>query len=317
MGEEIGMVVADESAGQRLDAFLAAALAGVSRVHVQRLIREGRVAVDGEACRIPRRILAPGMSLAVAMAPMPSPDAPPDPEPIPLRILHEDPHLLVIDKPPGMVVHPAAGVRHGTLVNALLHRYPGFAGRFPDSPLRPGIVHRLDKDTSGCLAVALDKPAQLALAASFAGREVRKTYLALTQGHPREAQGEIVAAIARHPVHRERMAVAARGGREAITRYRVLRQGRVGSIPVGLLEVEILTGRTHQIRVHLGSVLRTPILGDATYGHGALATLPVPRQLLHAWRLALRHPVTGQAISWESPVPDDFRRVVEALAAGA
>jgi 23S rRNA pseudouridine1911/1915/1917 synthase len=254
------------------------------------------------------------MRLAVAKVAAPPSSDSPLPEPIPLRILYEDPHLLVVDKPPGMVVHPAAGVHHGTLVNALLHRYPGFAHRFSDSPLRPGIVHRLDKDTSGCLAVALDKPAQLALAKSFAGRDVRKTYLALVQGHPRDAQGEILAPIGRHPIRRERMAVVARGGREAITHYRVVRQGWLDKTPVSLLEVEILTGRTHQIRVHLGSVLRTPVLGDATYGHGPRSGIAAPRQLLHAWKLALPHPVTRQTMAWESPIPGDFRPLLAALA---
>jgi 23S rRNA pseudouridine1911/1915/1917 synthase len=304
------LVVPDTVAGRRLDVFLAETVPGVSRVFLQRVIRDGGVQVDGRECRVQRFPVSAGMNVALFFPAVAVHADQPAAEAIGLSVLHEDEHLLVIDKPAGMVVHPAAGVRTGTLVNALLARYPGFAGRFADSPLRPGIVHRLDKDTSGCLAVALDKPSQLYLAKSFAEREVRKTYLALVLGHSRDSQGEIRAALGRHPVDRHKMAVRDSGGRYAITRYQVLRHGQVDGIPVSLMEVVILTGRTHQIRVHMAA-LRTPVIGDTTYG--GRQALPAPRQLLHAWKLSLRHPATGQPCAWEAPLPEDFRAVLARL----
>jgi len=305
------LLVPEATAGRRLDVFLAAAVPGVSRVQLQRLIRSGGVSIAGEICRVPKTPLASGMIISVVLPEANDHEQEPVAESLPLTVLYEDKQLLVVDKPAGMVVHPAAGIRSGTLVNALLARYPGFARRFPDSPLRPGIVHRLDKDTSGCLAVALDKPSQLFLVKAFANREVRKTYLALVLGRPRSEAGEISAAIGRHPVQRQKMAMLERGGRAAVTRYRLVRCGKIEDLPVSLLEVAILTGRTHQIRVHLAG-MRMPVLGDATYGGSR--SLVAPRQMLHAWKLGLPHPATGEFREWESPLPGDFRGWLARLA---
>jgi 23S rRNA pseudouridine1911/1915/1917 synthase len=220
-----------------------------------------------------------------------------EPEPIPLEILHETGDLLVINKAPGMVVHPGPGNRNRTLVNALLHRCPDLSGI--GGVLRPGIVHRLDKETSGCLVVAKNDRAHRELSRQFAGRSVRKTYLALVRGRPRRKTGTIETRIGRHPVNRKKMAVLPPPrGRVAVTDYRVLQdlEGR------SLVECGLRTGRTHQIRVHLNH-LGHPILGDRLYGGRAPG---FERQMLHAWRLGFRHPGSDEWIELEAPLPDDF-----------
>ncbi len=216
------------------------------------------------------------------------------PQDIPLDVLFEDNDLIVINKPPGLVVHPAAGNEDGTLVNALLHHCPTLSGIGGER--RPGIVHRLDKETSGCLVAAKCDSAHQALVAQFSGRSVTKIYLALAAGVPAKVSGTIDAPIARHPVHRKKMAVIARG-RAAITDWRV-----VGSVPGGsIIECTLHTGRTHQIRVHLKH-LGHPVLGDEVYGKRAR----YPRQMLHAWRLGFAHPRRGDILTFESPIPRDF-----------
>jgi 23S rRNA pseudouridine1911/1915/1917 synthase len=238
------------------------------------------------------------------------------PEAIPLRIIHEDAHLIVVDKPAGLVVHPGAGAPSGTLVNALLHHVKDLSG--VGGVLRPGIVHRLDRGTSGLLVVAKDDETHRELARQFAGRTVEKEYLALVHGVPRRGEGAIKATIGRDPVHRQKMSVGASRGREALSTYRVL-EVLDGA---ALLRVRIHTGRTHQIRVHLASIGH-PVAGDRTYGGGrtpssrrqdardALSSLSRPA--LHAARLAFRHPVTSALLVFESPLPEDIDSVLERL----
>ena len=283
--------------GERLDRFLAAA-AGVSRSLVQRLVVEGQVTVNGRAGR-PAQRLRPGDRVGVEW---PEPEPPlPMPEPLPLEVVYEDEHLIVVDKPPGLTVHPAPGHPRGTLVNALLARYPDLTAL---GGTRPGIVHRLDKDTSGLLLVARTEAAQRDLMAQLKGRRVVKRYLVLVQGRVEPAEGVIEGPIARHPRHRQRMGVVA-GGREARTDYRVLRH----LDGYTLLEVAPLTGRTHQIRVHL-SAAGYPVVGDRTYGVGSPH---LRRQFLHATYLRLRHPATGQEVEFHSPLPPDLTSALEHL----
>ncbi len=226
----------------------------------------------------------------------------PEPEDIPLDIVFEDDDIVVVNKPPGMVVHPAPGHFSGTLVNALLYHCPGLAGI--GGVARPGIVHRLDQDTSGLVAVAKTQKAMDALARAFADhKSVEKTYLAICRGRPRLDSGRIENFIGRHPVDRKKMAVVEKGGKKAITNWRVLDAGALT-----VMECRIETGRTHQIRVHMAQ-LGCPVIGDAVYGKPSLDRKldPVPaRQMLHAWRLGLLHPVSGKALRLEAPVPDDM-----------
>ncbi|HMO64078.1 MAG TPA: RluA family pseudouridine synthase [Verrucomicrobiota bacterium] len=296
--------------GARLDAWLRDQLPHVSRGAFHRLLAEGHIRVNGEPAK-PNRAPRAGDRITIAWPAARPAEA--RPEAIPLAVLHEDDDLLVLDKPPGLVVHPSAGHDDGTLVNALLHhcagRLSGIGG-----VARPGIVHRLDKDTSGCLVVAKHDAAHVALAKQFAGRSLGKTYLALVCGVPAAEGGEIRAAIARHPSHRKRMAVTDGGGRAAWTSWR-LRERLAGA---ALLEATLHTGRTHQIRVHCRHIGH-PIVGDDTYGERQNARLAeltgwrAPRQMLHAWRLVFAHPATGAEMAFEAPVPEDFRAALARL----
>ena len=278
-------------AGPRLDQYLAARLPDLSRSRIQALIKSGHIARNGSAVRASDTARA-GDILAVTIPPPVAVET--LAQDIPLDVVFEDDDFIVIDKPAGLVVHPAAGNPDGTLVNALLHHCRALSGI--GGELRPGIVHRLDKDTSGCLVAAKNDVAHRALVRQFAGREVTKIYLALVAGKPAHESGAIEAAIGRHPVHRQKMAVLARG-RAAKTSWRSR-----GAVPGGtLIECTLHTGRTHQIRVHLKH-LGHPVLGDAVYGkRGAF-----PRQMLHAWRLGFAHPRTGGRVNFESPIPADF-----------
>jgi 23S rRNA pseudouridine1911/1915/1917 synthase len=288
---------------ERLDTFLRAQFPDVSRGTIQRLLVEGRIQVNGRAAK-PAHHPRAGETISVHW-----PEARPDqaqPEAMPLDILHEDEDLLVLNKPPGLVVHPAAGHAEHTLVNALLHhcagRLSGIGG-----VARPGIVHRLDKDTSGCLIVAKNDAAHLKLSEQFAGRSVIKIYQAVVCGRMPRAEGEMTAAIARHPTQRKRMAVTKSGGRAARTTYKVLAQGA----DAAWVEMRLHTGRTHQIRVHLEH-LGCPVLGDLIYGRRQNARLKektgcvAPRQLLHARKLILDHPRTNERMTFEAPPPEDF-----------
>jgi len=298
----------------RLDKFLAGRLPDVSRSAVQRLLTEGQITVNGEPVKASYKVQQ-GDQVVVHL-PHPQ-DAELLAQEIPLDIVYEDQHLLVVNKPAGMVVHPAPGHPEGTLVNALLAYAPelaaGRAGRDQDDG-RPGIVHRLDRDTSGLILVARNEKVRRALQRQFQERQVTKAYLALLDGHLQPAWGRIEAAIGRDPNHRQRMAVLA-GGREAITEYHVLEQfaHEVGPAAgrFSLVEAQPHTGRTHQIRVHFSSIGH-PVVADPVYGRRR-CPLPLDRQFLHAWRLAFQHPVARKRVDLEAPLPPDLEQVLALL----
>jgi 23S rRNA pseudouridine1911/1915/1917 synthase len=320
--------IAAEDAGKRLDQFLTLRLHGVSRARVQELIAQGKVLVNdvvakasmklrggerisvlGEAQRAPLRAIA---------------------EEIPLDIVYEDDDLAVINKPAGMMVHTGAGAtddarNRGTLVNALLHHFSTLSGVAGE--LRPGIVHRLDKETSGLIVVAKNDEAHRKLAAQFARREVKKTYVTLVHGWVKAERGTISKSISRDPVRRIRMTTRMSGGREAITHYRVVRRLNSSFGKFSLLEVKIETGRTHQIRVHMASLGHT-VVGDVLYGaareiHAAGAkkkgtspsvdAVSLPRNFLHSAELVLQHPRTGERIALKSALPVELESFLEKL----
>jgi 23S rRNA pseudouridine1911/1915/1917 synthase len=307
------LVTSSEAGGERLDAWLARQLPALSRSRLRALIDDGHVRLDGARSR-PSARLRPGQAVHVHLpAPVP---AEPQPEDIPIAVVHEDPHLLVVNKPAGLVVHPGAGTSRGTLVNALLRHVRDLSG--VGGVLRPGIVHRLDRGTSGLLVVAKDDETHRSLARQFAGRTVEKEYLALVLGSPARPSGEIDSPIGRDPVHRKKMSVRASRGREARTSWRVEERFDGGA----LLRVRIHTGRTHQVRVHLASIGH-PVAGDPVYGgkrtlssrRGAAreAFASLERPALHAARLAFTHPATGERLAFEAPLPADIESVLALL----
>ncbi len=288
----IELIVPNEQAGERLDRYLAAALPQFSRSRLQSLIRSGEVQLQGKAARTRETVRTGDV---VRLNEPEVVEIEDQAEEIPLEILFEDDDLLVLNKPPGLVVHPGAGNPTHTLVNALLHHCTSLSGI--GGKQRPGIVHRLDKDTSGCLLVAKNDATHQELSRQFAAREVKKIYLALVAGTLKKPRGTIEAPIGRHPVQRKKMAIDQRRGRLAKTDYRVLKSG----VGVTLVECALHSGRTHQIRVHLQH-LGHPVLGDALYGRKTTA----PRQMLHAWKLGFTHPRTQERIFLEAPLPQDF-----------
>jgi 23S rRNA pseudouridine1911/1915/1917 synthase len=295
---------------ERLDAWLRSKFPAVSRGTIQRLIEEGHIKVNGRIVK-PTHSPRAGEKVEVEW-PEPRPAAA-QPQEMPLEILYEDAALLVIDKPPGLVVHPAAGHEERTLVNALLHHCAGQLSGV-GGVARPGIVHRLDKDTSGCLVVAKTDETHLALSAQFASRKVEKVYQAIVCGEMQRDHGEIRAAITRHASHRKRMAVDDELGRAAHTTYRVLERLHGATLVEALLH----TGRTHQIRVHF-QFLGFPLVGDATYGNRQnqrltdLTGYVAPRQMLHAFQLSFIHPRTGRRMTFEARRPKDFLETIAAL----
>jgi 23S rRNA pseudouridine1911/1915/1917 synthase len=312
-------VVADATAGgQRLDRFLADALGTLSRSRVKSQIEQGLACCDGKVVSEPAEPVRPGSTYVLAL-PAPAP-ARLEPQSIPLAILYEDTDLIVLDKPAGLVVHPAPGNEDGTLVNALLahcgEQLTGIGGE-----RRPGIVHRLDKDTSGVMVVAKNQLANTALTAAFAARELDRLYLALTWGIPDPPAGDIEGAIGRDRRDRKRMAVVVRTGKPARTHYRTL---RAWGGAVALLECRLATGRTHQIRVHLATNGK-PVVGDPLYLRRVPAVarllpealrrrlLDFPRQALHATRLGFSHPRTGQMLSFTTEPPRDMRDLMASL----
>ncbi|MCP8940919.1 RluA family pseudouridine synthase [Alsobacter sp. SYSU M60028] len=325
------LVARPEDKGERLDRFLARELAGLSRTRLKALVLDGQVTLDGKAERDPGRKLPAGAALAVEVPP-PAP-AEPEAQTIPLAIVHEDADVVVIDKPAGLVVHPAAGHESGTLVNALIaHCGDSLSGI--GGVRRPGIVHRLDKDTSGLLVVAKNDRAHKHLAAQFAdhGRTgaLERAYRAVVWGVPPRKHGVISANLDRSTRHRDRMAVVpADRGREAVTHYSVdeVFAGANGERVASLVTCRLETGRTHQIRVHM-SHLGHPLIGDRTYGmhFKTKAALLAPnaraaveafgRQALHAAVLGFEHPATGEEMAFESELPDDLAALLEALRAG-
>ena len=303
-------VIEQSLPSERLDTFLRGRFPAVSRGAIQRLIEEGHILVNGRTVK-PTHAPRAGEEIRVHW-----PEARPaeaQPEEIPLDILFEDAALLVLNKPAGLVVHPAAGHEEHTLVNALLHHCAGELSGI-GGVARPGIVHRLDKETSGCLVVAKNDETHLALSSQFASRKVGKIYHAIIGGELPRDHGEIRAAIARHPSHRKRMAVSDDMGREARTSYRVLERLRCST----LVEAELHTGRTHQIRVHFQH-LGYPLVGDETYGQRQnrrfeeLVGFAAPRVMLHAFQLAFIHPRTGKKMKFEAPRPADFEDLLKAL----
>jgi 23S rRNA pseudouridine1911/1915/1917 synthase len=302
----------------RADRFLADAIGSLSRSRVKALIEDNRATRDGAPLADPSETVRAGARYALDI---PAPvAATPQPQAIPLTILFEDADLIVLDKPAGLVVHPAPGNLDGTLVNALLAHagddLPGIGGE-----KRPGIVHRLDKDTSGVMVAAKTERAHRRLSEAFANRDLDRAYLALAWGLPAPTSGEVVAPIGRHPGDRKRMAVVERGGKAATTRYAVR---RAWGAAVSLMECRLLTGRTHQIRVHLAHIGH-PIVGDPVYLRRTPAAarslaaplrdalLAFPRQALHAATLGFNHPVTGAPLAFDSPVPPDIAALVALL----
>ncbi|MGC4017729.1 MAG: RluA family pseudouridine synthase [Luteolibacter sp.] len=292
----------DDSGGDRLDAWLAARLPDLSRSRIQALIREQFIIVNGQPAK-PRDAVKPGALISIAI-----PEAVPDvaaPQDIPLSILFEDDDLVVLDKESGIVVHPAAGNPDGTLVNALLHHCKGQLSGIGGVE-RPGIVHRLDKDTSGCLVVAKTDHAHQSLTNQFSGRTMEKIYLAVTQGIPKPEKDTIFTHIGRHPVNRQKMAVVnPPGGKPAITDYEI--RYIDPSTLTALVKVHLHTGRTHQIRVHMLHK-GTPLLGDPIYAKPVKQSGHTGRLMLHAWKLEFDHPRTGKRIAFKAPIPPSSRR---------
>jgi 23S rRNA pseudouridine1911/1915/1917 synthase len=314
MTQALSLTLPDDARGARLDRALALAVPTMSRERLKALISQGAVDVNGAPLRDPARKMAGGEVVSIAV-PAPAP-ADAQAQDIPLRIVFEDAHLLVVDKPAGLVVHPAAGNLDGTLVNALLHhcagRLSGIGG-----VARPGIVHRIDKDTSGLLVVAKTDPAHEALSKQFAKHSVERVYTAVVFGLPKPLSGTIEGALARSLADRKKMTIVSDGrGKHAITHYEVLEPLRGAAAVACQLE----TGRTHQIRVHMASIGH-PLLGDPMYGRagtrGSVKTvldrLGFHRQALHAGVLGFVHPVSGEALHFESPLPEDMVGLMEAL----
>jgi 23S rRNA pseudouridine1911/1915/1917 synthase len=283
--------------GERLDRFLTGALSEMSRARVQALIKNGDIRVNGAIAK-PKLVLAEGARVTVCI-----PDAQPAaalPQDLPIRVLYQDDDLAVIDKAEGMVVHPAAGNPDGTLVNALLHHFGALSEI--GGVLRPGIVHRLDKDTSGCMVVARNDVTHRALTEQFSNRETSKIYLAVVEGSPAPASGTVDTHIGRHPVNRQRMAVVnAPAGKHALTDFRVL------SLVNGdaLVECTLHTGRTHQIRVHMKEIGH-PLLGDPVYAKPVKQKQYSGRLMLHAWKLGFVHPRTAERMAFEAAIPHAF-----------
>jgi len=300
-------IVEAETKSERLDSFISLR-SGLSRSYIQKLIKQGLLVVNSRAEK-PSYKIKNGDSIELTI-----PDVPEEklkPEDIPLDVIWEDDHIIVINKPPGMVVHPGAGHKGGTLINALISRCEKLASI--GAPLRPGVVHRLDKDTSGLIVFAKDDASYLNLQKQFKEREVEKYYLALLYGNLKKDSGEISARIGRAASDRKKMSLKTRRGREAITMFEVVKRLKSAS----LAKVRIITGRTHQIRVHFAAVGH-PVLGDKTYGRKtfmkfAHKTIRFSRQMLHAYSLKFKHPTTARFLKFTAPMPEDMEKAVEEI----
>jgi len=297
-----------QEAGERLDTFLAGK-AGITRSQIQKLIEQGEVLVNEKS--LPRNYrIKPDDVISIHIAEKNNEGL--IPQPITIPILYQDEHLVVVNKPPGMVVYPAAGHSSGTLMNALAFHCVRLAA--PGGPLRPGVVHRLDKDTSGVMVVALSDKAYYHLIGQFRQRTINRKYIALVFGHFKEDTGEISLKIGRSESDRKKMSTQVKRGKEAVTRWKVVR--RFGQAT--LMEAKLGTGRTHQIRVHFSSIGH-PVLGDVTYGKKveveikSKQKITFPRQMLHAEMLGFTHPATGEYLEFSSPVPEDMREKIEEL----
>ena len=293
------LIIVEDQLGTRLDQYLAAQLPELSRARVQALIKEGEITVNGKSTKA-KTPVERNMRIEVNI-PEPEP-AEAQPQDIPISVLFEDKHVIVIDKESGMVVHPAAGNPDGTLVNAVLFHCGDLSGI--GGVERPGIVHRLDKDTSGCIVVAKNDQAHLSLTTQFAERDTGKIYLAVVQGCPKEPKGTVFTNIGRHPVNRLKMAVVNPGsGKPAITDWEVLHYD--AATDSSLVMCTLHTGRTHQIRVHMLH-LGHPLIGDPIYAHPQRQKARPGRLMLHAWRLAFNHPEDGRRIAIQSPIPAEY-----------
>jgi len=313
------ITVDSESEGQRLDVFLSDLLGSLSRSYLKKLIDEKHVLVDGRSVRAAYKVKA---GAQVEVREPPPADPLPLPEPRPLAVLFEDSDILVIDKPPGLVVHPAPGNPDGTLVNALLHHCRDLSGI--GGVKRPGIVHRLDRDTSGVMVVTKNDSAHRGLAGQFRGHRVKKAYIAFAGMRPNARDlpdsGRFSTLFGRHPVHRKRFSSKVERGKEAESRFRVLERYRGDGWSAVKVRMEPRTGRTHQIRVHLADADH-PILGDKLYGGRAARVFPkwiLPdRQALHAARLTIVHPSSGETLTFEAPLPDDLDGLEQRLKEGS
>jgi 23S rRNA pseudouridine1911/1915/1917 synthase len=306
------ILVEPPDSGKRLDLYIASCISDCSRSVATHLIRNGTIRVQGMVRKPGYRIKA-GDEICGCIPP-PTPVLS-KPEPIPIEILHEDDDIIVINKQPGLVVHPAPGHHSGTLVNALLYHCPKLEGI--GGALRPGIVHRLDKDTSGVLVVAKNDRAHHHLSKQFKSRQVKKQYLALVYGKMESDSGSVSLSIGRHPVDRKKMSTNSRKSRVAETTWQIRERFELAS----LIEVNLKTGRTHQIRVHCAAI-KHPVMGDNVYGprktgknvtYGKNLFGSVTRQMLHAWRIVITHPVTEAMVSFEAPIPPDMQAVITAL----
>jgi 23S rRNA pseudouridine1911/1915/1917 synthase len=293
----------EDGAGERLDRYLQRKMPDLSRSRLQDLIREEHARLNERPAK-PSATLKPGDQIEIRIPEAVSVEV--KAQDIPIDVLFEDSDIIVINKSPGLVVHPAAGNPDGTLVNALLHHCDDLSGI--GGEMRPGIVHRLDKETSGCMVVAKHDLAHTRLSEAFSERRISKFYLAAISGLPKEPKGLLKNRIGRHPVDRKRMAVLYDGaGKESVTEWT-----HVGShAGCALILCRLLTGRTHQIRVHMKECLLAPILGDPLYGHPSRQPTPSTRLMLHAWRLAFEHPITTKHMAFEATIPPEFLPWVE------
>ena len=296
-------IVPETFNGVRADHYLVQQLSGLSRSQIVAALKSGAVTVNGSPVK-GGYLLRPGDVISGADVGS-APEAPPQPQPVDFEVIHEDGDIIVVAKPPGLVVHPGSGNPDNTLVNGLLHRYRELAPVGDEQ--RPGIVHRLDKDTSGLIIVARNRRSHRRLSEDFKQRSVRKTYLALVHGTMATEEGSVVEPIGRHPVNRQKMAVRPTGGKYSASRWR-LRERFDG---FSLVEVEIETGRTHQIRVHMAHIGH-PVAGDLLYGPNRRND-QFNRQMLHAWRLSFNHPGTGEALTFEAELPPDFGETLDGL----
>lgn len=321
MSDTSSISIGPELAGSRLDKVLAGAMPDISRSRLKALIDEGHVsAPHGSGKVTPSRKVKVGETYLITIPEAEDPD--PQPENIPLDIVHEDDDLIVVNKAPGMVVHPAAGSPSGTLVNALLHHCAGSLSGI-GGVKRPGIVHRIDKDTSGLLVVAKHDKAHTGLASQFADHSITRLYSAVCKGHPVPPSGRIEGNIARHPADRKRMAVSDHGGKWAATHYRCLQHFSQGSAAVAsLIECQLETGRTHQVRVHMAHIGH-PLVGDPVYarstvpgsikGEARAALQSFKRQALHARVLGFIHPISGEPFKFENKLPNDMKQLLKTL----
>ena len=309
------IVVEEVYDGKRLDVYLSLIITDYSRSYLQKLIKNGLVKVNNLEIRVSKSSVSSN-DLIIINWPKEKNSMELKAEEFKFTILYEDEELMVIDKPAGVVVHPAVGNREGTIVNALMGRDGNFAEKLAEenddilAAQRPGIVHRLDKDTSGCLIIAKNVLSKKRLSEAFSNRTVKKTYFVVTYGSPKKNKDSLITLIGRHKVNRKKMAVVEKNGKEAITDYEIIKKGFIDNLKISLMKVNIQTGRTHQIRVHL-AYLKSPVLGDTTYGGNQ--RINVERQMLHAGIISFPHPVSGKMITVTSQYPEDFQLILNQL----